>query len=94
MLVFRKARIENNAEETVFLFGEDFDFRERGPCPGGGIDAIDRALNFDEINRSIGSEIEAHGSSETFRDGFGLKAEGIHSVNKAGEGKGEDELEK
>ena len=94
MLVFCKIWIKRNPKKAVLLFAEDLDFGDGSTASCSGIDAVDLALEFDEKDRAVGRKIESHGAGEVFCDGFGLKAESIHSVNKAGESKGEDEPEK
>ena len=77
VIVLFKVWIESDAEETIFLFSEDLDFSEGGALPGRRVNAAHLALEFDEINGSIGSEVHAHRAGEVFRDGFDLKAEGV-----------------
>lgn len=94
MLVVRKIWIERNSKKAVLLFAEDLDFGDGSTVSCSGIDAVDLALKFDEKDRAVGRKSKSHGTGEVFCDGFGLKAESIHSVNKTGESKSEDELEK
>ena len=94
MLVGCKIWIERDPKKAVFLFAEDLDLGDDSPASCSGIDAVDLALEFDKKDRSVGRTIESHGAGEVFCDGFGLKAKSIHSVNKTGESKCQDELEK
>ena len=94
MLVVRKIWIERNSKKAVLLFAEDLDFGDSSTASCSGIDAVDLALEFNEKDRAVGRKSKSHGTGEVFCDGFGLKAESIHSVNKTGESKSEDELEK
>lgn len=94
MLVVCKIWIERDPKKAVLLFAEDLDLGDDSPASCSGIDAVDLALEFDKKDRPVGRKIESHGAGEVFCDDFRLKAESIHSVNKTGESKGQDELEK
>ena len=89
MIVFFKIWIEGDSKESVLLFAEDFDLSKRGPVSGDGMNPADSPLEFDQVNRTIGPKIHAHGTGEIFRDGFNFESERFNPAGEVGEGKEE-----
>ena len=50
MIVSLEIWIESDAKKSVFLLSEDFDFSKGGALSGRGVNTVDLALKFDEVN--------------------------------------------